>query len=47
MDQSVSIRAGKKWLDPKHILKEELVGFQDQLLVGHKKREEYETTPRF
>jgi len=28
-------------------LKEELVGLQDQLLVGHEKREEYGTTPRF
>ena len=27
----------KKWLDPGHILKEELVGFEDQLSMGHKK----------
>lgn len=47
LDQSGSSEAGKKWLDPRHILKEEVVGFQDQLLVGHEKREGYGTTPRF
>lgn len=37
LDQSGSSKSGKKWLDPRHILKEKLVGFQDHLLVEHEK----------
>lgn len=40
LDQNGSSKAGKKkkWLYSGHILKEELVGFEDQLFMGHKKR---------
>lgn len=39
LDQGLGGRAGQKWLDPRHILKEELVGFEGQLIVGHEKSE--------